>query len=231
MTGNRVLLTLVALTVLMQSVVLYNQYRRSSKTQNAATRPSVTEAPQGVVIDLAGLPTKGGKNAKVVLVEFSDYECPFCRRHANGVGKQLETSFIDNEEIRHVFANNPLPIHPDAKFLATAAICAGQQNHYWEMHDSLFSETPMTKDQIVMTAEKLNLDSVRFMTCLDYSPEPDSIINRDLQSAKSLGLNVTPAFVLGRVDSKGHFRGDRIISGAQPFAIFDKEIKAALSSN
>src|SRR6266850_6555168 len=145
---NRLVLPLVVLTVVMQATILYRQYRPPTLTgQPPSAKELVVDAAKDSIMDLDGLPTKGN-NGNLVLVEFSDYECPFCARHANGVAQQLEQKYISTGRIRYAFANNPLPIHQNAKFLASAAICAGKQGRYWGMHDRLFSAQPKSKDQV-----------------------------------------------------------------------------------
>src|SRR5262249_48884223 len=142
MMANRllaVLIVLVAITGVMQGIALYQQQRRVVVSTRTTAQP-VRDAPAGTTIDTVGLPSEGSKQAKVALVEFSDYECPFCSRYSTGAGTELRTEYVKTGKLVHVFVNNPLPVHPAATLLATSAICAGAQGRYWEMHDLLFSE-------------------------------------------------------------------------------------------
>src|SRR5262245_29447014 len=125
------------------------------------------DAPAGTSLELAGLPVKGPDNARVVLVEFSDYECPYCAQHATGVSHQLDKEFVKTGQIRYAFANNPIPSHPNAVPLAQAAICAGQQDRYWPMHDRLFEVKPKTREELVSVADGLGLDRPAFEQCFD----------------------------------------------------------------
>lgn len=225
---NRLLVSLVFLIALMQGLVVYKQYREPNTLPSRPLPPNpadlVVDAPKNAIIDLAGLPTKGG-NAKIAIVEFSDYECPFCARHANGVARQLEEKYVSSGHIRYAFANNPLAIHPNARFLATAAICAGKQGHYWEMHDRLFSVQSKTKDQIASIAKDLGLNAVAFEECVDRSPEPAKAIQRDAEIAGRFGLTGTPSFSVGVVDDQGRLHVRKFIRGALPLDTFENALK------
>ena len=235
MNTNRVLLVLVSLTVAMQGTLVYQQYRRSarsSQTQVApAETPAVQNAQQDISIDLTPLPIKGRKDARVVLVEFSDYQCPFCARHTATVEPDLETQFVASGKIRYAFANNPLPFHLNAKPLATAAICAGDQGNYWEMHDRLFAKQPKTMDEVESIVQSLKLDVAQFKRCRDSSPEPDKRIDSDRQKAQELRMNFTPGFAIGIADNAGRLSVKKLISGAQPIEVFSRTLNELLAEN
>lgn len=224
---NAVLIGLLSLTLLMQGAILFKQSRGAAGSQR--TPPGAVDAPKGYSLGLEGHPARGRLDAKVVLVEFSDYECPFCQRHTNGVGKQINEKYVASGQLRHVFVNNPLPIHPEARLLATAALCAGDQNRYWEMHDLLFSTQIKTNDEVMATSAKLSLDSDQFQKCLSRDAIAKQI-DQDIEIAKGLQLSGTPSFALGRLDASGRLKPQRIITGAQPLEVFEKEIGAALSN-
>jgi protein-disulfide isomerase len=224
---NRIVIALVAMTLMIQGVILYRQSWGSAPT--GPRQQPTKDAPKGAVMDLAGLPVKGSSSAKVILVEFSDYECPFCSRHATGVGQELEKEFIATGKVRKAFANNPLPMHLNAKLLATAAICAGRQNRYWEMHDALFSKKPTTKDGVQALLSDLAVDPAAFQKCVDTDVEVGQEIARDTQKAKEFQLSGTPSFGIGRVDSQGHITIDKFVNGAQPIGVFEKAIGEVLS--
>jgi protein-disulfide isomerase len=133
---SRLILVLLTLTALMQVSIMYRQGGRT----DPAVREPVRIAPEGAVVELVDMPVEGSKEASVVLIEFSDYECPFCQRHATGVGQELRGKYVTTGSIRYAFANNPLPMHQNARFMAAAAICAGQQEYYWQMVSSDWSE-------------------------------------------------------------------------------------------
>lgn len=150
-------------------------------------------------LDLAASPQRGSIDSPIVLVEFADYECPFCQRHAVSVGRQiLDSELIESGTMPYVFANNPLPSHPNARFLATAALCAGQQGRFWQMHGALFESLPRTEESVKSLASELDIDSVDFERRLVHHPELDAQIDMEMGIAGDLGLTGTPGFALGR---------------------------------
>jgi protein-disulfide isomerase len=229
MATNRLIVILIALTVIMQGALLYRQYHGSGVAPSPKREPPVKDAPKGLALDLTHLPSKGSPTAKVILVEFSDYQCPFCARYATGVGKDVEKEFVQTGKVKLVFVNNPLPSHPNAKSLATAAICAGDQGHYWEMHDSLFSVTPKTPEDLMEITQKLLLDSEKFQQCTGKSPEPARVIDRDLKKSKEFQVTGTPSFAIGQVSSQGQVSFKKLIFGAQPIEVFKKTIEDVLA--
>ena len=192
---------------------------------------TVTDAPSGIVVDISEMPVKGVRDAKLALIEFSDYECPYCQRHAATVFDELTERFVATGEVLYAFANHPLESHPNAVLLATAAICAGEQNLYWEMHDRIFTTRATTPFGILVLAEELveemALDSVAFQGCLER-PEPPLEIARDVKIAQDLGLVGTPGFALGRMNPDGTVVVEKLILGAQSLTVFDSAISEML---
>lgn len=216
MTTNRVLTVLVTLTVIMQGVILYRQ-PRPPKAQ-----PPVVDAPQGVFVELGDLPIRGSADAKTVLIEFSDYECPFCSRHATTVLPSLIERYVESGFVRYALANNPLPIHRNAEWLAHVAICAGKQGRYWEMHDRLFAEKPTPDVEVRKLSDGISrLDSDALDHCVK-EPQPDLrvALERDKQLAIRLGLSGTPAFAVGQLEKDGRVRLEKIIRGAVALEVF-----------
>lgn len=165
---------------------------------------------------------RGNPNAPITLLEYSDYQCPFCGRHVAQTGPQLDEQFIDTGLIKHVFKNFPLDsIHPQATQAAEAAECAGDQNAFWAMHDRLFasqqewSGQANAGDLFKQYASDLGLDSAAFASCLD-SGQFSEKIKADLQQGVLAGVTGTPAF----------FVNDWFISGAQPLNVFQETIAA-----
>jgi len=216
-------LIMVSITLVLQITSLVRQYHPGGR----GGPPPVRNPSQKTWIDLAQLPTRGDQTARVVLVEFSDYECPFCARHATTVGRQIQETFA-GKGIRFAFANFPLPMHPNAKAFATGAICAGQQGHYWEMHDSLFAQKPKDEKEMAQLAATLPLDIPMFETCRKQHDSSDERIRKDTERGKQLQINATPSFALGIVDKDGRLRVEKIITGAQPFSVFEKSISELL---
>ena len=221
---NILLATLTLLMLVDIGLQSFNLYQRK------AQGPVVRAAAPGTTLQLEGYPLQGDPKASSILVEFSDYECPFCIRHNIDVAPQVEEQFITTGKIQYAFVNNPLPIHPHAKLLASAAICSGQQSHFWEMHEALFGKRPRSRPETVALAQGLQIDPGRFEKCLD-DPSTAARIEDDIRVAKKLGLLGTPAFALGKIDSQGHVTVERIIAGAAPFQTFELTIDSILPKN
>jgi len=161
----------------------------------------------------------GNIDAPVIIIEFSDYECPYCRRHANLTLPLIKKNFIDTGKVRYVFRDFPLGIHPNALKAAEAAECAGEQGKYWKMHDILFdNQDALRIENYKIWAAELALDQVAFEACLDSgSMAPE--VQQDLKDGQTIGITGTPLF----------FVNGKPISGAQPYSVFKTAINAALA--
>ena len=195
----------------------------------AAAAPA---APTDAVLSIEGSPFKGDRNAKVVLIEFSDYQCPFCARYARETLPQIEREHISTGKVKYVFRDFPIEsIHKDAVRAAAAAHCAGDQGKYWEMHDRLFAnQRALGASQLPLHAESLGLDLTGFSQCLE-SRKHDARVRKDLAEGQRAGVRGTPGFFLGLAgpdDSK--VKALRTLRGAQPFAAFKEAIEGLLSS-
>jgi|SRR5688572_11703018 len=226
---NRLVLVLLSITAVMQGVILYRQYTNSGSVQKAVISP-IRDARADTLVDLQGLPVKGSQTSDVVLIEFGDYECPFCEKHARDVGKQLEARFVSTGQIRYAFAHLPLDIHPNAKHLAAAAVCAGLQGKYWDMHDRLFSDKPKTSEAISIIVRDIGLESGQFQLCLDLSADPGMAFKRDMATAARLGLEATPAFAIGKLEQSGQVRIAKFVVGAAPINIFQEAIGSVVGN-
>lgn len=180
-------------------------------------------------LSIAGAPLQGDKNAKLTLIEFSDYQCPFCKRHEQNTSPQIQKEYIDSGKLRYVFRDFPLEaIHPDAFKAHEAARCAGEQNQYWEMHGLLFDSSPALQlDKLTEYAQQLNLQPEPFKQCLDSSKYADQV-RADLAEGQKLGVRGTPTFFLG-VSDGDQVKQVRAIRGAMPFTVFKQEIDTLLA--
>ena len=161
----------------------------------------------------------GDANAPVTIIEFSDYECPFCFRHAKQTFPLIKEDFIDTGKVRYVFRDFPLSNHPNAQKAAEAAECAGEQGKYWEMHDILFDNQKVLKiENYKIWAAELALDQTAFDGCLD-SGSMESEVRQDMEDGQAIGISGTPVI----------FINGRAISGAQPYPVFKFAINAALN--
>ena len=184
-------------------------------------------ASKELLIGLSNTIRKGAASADVVLLEFSDYQCPFCGKYANETFAQVDKEFVATNRIQYAFHNYPLTGHSDAVPAAVAAECAGEQGKYWEMHDRLFAkQADLAKQVWLQIAPELNLETGAFEECLK-GIKLDKV-KADVAEASRVGVNSTPTFFIGKLMKDGQLRLLRRISGAQPFAVFEKELNGIL---
>ncbi|PIN87918.1 disulfide bond formation protein DsbA [Candidatus Woesearchaeota archaeon CG10_big_fil_rev_8_21_14_0_10_32_24] len=185
------------------------------------------EAP-APLIDMASLldddAVKGDVNAPVTIVEWSDYECPFCGRFYSETFGQIDNEYIKTEKVKLIVRDFPLSFHTQAQKAAEAAECAGDQGKYYEMHNLLF-EKGVTGGVAGFKgyAKELGLNTAKFDSCLDSGEKASETAN-DMSDGAAAGIQGTPGFVIGPSDGKGIQ-----ISGAQPFAVFKQVIDAVLA--
>lgn len=188
--------------------------------------------PQHVVLSVKDDLFKGDKNAKLTLIEFSDYQCPFCARHFRDTLPQLEREYIASGKVKYVFRNFPIEsIHPQAFKAAEAANCAGEQEKYWEMHDRLFAnQNALGLKDLPNHAKALVLDLSKFQQCLD-SGKHAAKIRSDLADGQKAGVQGTPTFFLGLTEPNDtNLKVLRVIRGAQPYTAFKGAIDNLLSA-
>jgi protein-disulfide isomerase len=192
-------------------------------------RVAVRPAPKPVTkVSLDESPILGSNDAKVAIVEFSDYQCPFCYRFFSQSLQKLKQQYIDTGKVKLVFRNFPLSIHPQAKSAAVAAQCAGKQDAYWKMHDALFSNQRRLGPPLYQElAEKLKLDTKVFQECTRDNAQVSKAINVDFVYGESLGVSGTPTFFVGRVQD-GQIVDVKQIVGAQPYQVFAQALDALL---
>jgi len=172
-------------------------------------------------------PALGAPDAPVTVVEFTDYECPFCKRFHQTTFKSLKRDYIDTGKVRWVVLDLPLPIHPNAGKTAQAAHCAGEQDKFWEMRAVLFDNAPTPNpESLASYGRQLGLDKQTFEDCL-ISDRYLSQIGNDSQAAAGNRITGTPTFIIGK-SGGDRVEGKRII-GAQSYAVFDSAIRLVLS--
>jgi protein-disulfide isomerase len=157
---------------------------------------SITVEPLREQVGESG-PSRGLENARVTIVEFSDFQCPYCGQFEPEL-KRLVAAYPT--QLRLIYRNMPIPsLHPEAQKAAEAAICADKQGKFWEMHDTLFSEqSALDVTALKEKAKRLGLDTAKFDVCLDTG-EAVPALNADLSEAQRLGLEATPStFINGR---------------------------------
>lgn len=172
-------------------------------------------------------PVLGSPSAQVAVVEFSDFQCPYCGRFQADTFAQLKKAYVDTGKIKYVFRDFPLILHEQARGAAIAAHCAGRQDAYWKMHDALFTQQQRLGPELYKElAASLKLEPAAFASCLN-DPAAAAAVDNDLAYGQSVGVQGTPSFFVGRID-KGQVVDAKAISGAKPFTVFAQAIDALL---
>jgi protein-disulfide isomerase len=181
-----------------------------------------TKTPVRVMLDpprekvsVAGSPSKGPSSAPIELIEFSDFQCPFCLRAYPTVNQVLSTY---GDKIRLVYRHYPLPSHPNARPAAEASQCAAEQGQFWQYYERLFADqTKLSDAELKQSAAALGMDASRFNTCVDSHKYKDRV-EKDILEGNEAGVSGTPAF----------FINGRMLTGAQPFDAFKRIIDEEL---
>jgi protein-disulfide isomerase len=189
--------------------------------------PSIPSGTQHTVkLRIEGGFTFGSSDAPVTIVEFTDYQCPYCRQFHNTTFAEIRSKFVDTGKVRYVIRDFPLEdMHPNALRAAEAAHCAGDQGLFLRMHDALFTEaTNLGEKGLIDRAASLKLDMVTFKSCLSGGKHRSEIHN-EMQLGSTLQIDGTPSFLIGK--SEGEEVSGMIVFGAQPFSVFESTIKGA----
>ena len=197
--------------------------------QSLAQRGLASSRPAGPAkVSVVGKPALGKPDAPVTLVEFSDYQCPFCRRHVTTTFPELKKLYVDSGKLRYVYRDFPIDrIHPEARGAAEAAHCAGDQGKFWEMHELLFARQRQLKpDDLKAHAQGMGLAKAAFDACFDQGKYADAV-NEDETIGLSLGVSGTPTFFIGKTAADGTIEAVRLV-GAQPIAAFRRVIDQLL---
>lgn len=201
------------------------------RAPQAAQAPAPIEASD-VRLSVEGAPFKGEKGAKVTVVEFTDYQCPFCSRHFRLTWPQLEQDYVKTGKVKFVLRDLPLEsIHPQAFTAAEATHCAAEQGKYWEMHDRLFTnQGALGRKDLSGHAQALALDVGAFDTCVE-SGRAAARIRKDVADSEKAGARGTPIFYLGLTEpDSSQLKAVRVIRGAHPYATFKEALDTLLAS-
>jgi protein-disulfide isomerase len=193
------------------------EQRRQALLKELQPRYPVTVALRAPKIEVAtdGKPSLGPDNAPVTIVEFSDFQCPYCRQ-TQGALKQLMAAY--EGKVKLVFRDFPLRnIHPQAQKAAEAAQCAAEQQKFWPYHDKLFAASSLQMDELKKFAQELGLNLEQFTACLDSSKYAGGI-DADMRAGQNVGVNATPTF----------FVNGYLLSGAASYERFKELVDAAL---
>jgi protein-disulfide isomerase len=163
----------------------------------------------------------GVNNASLTIIEFSDFECPFCADFTNTIMKDIKKEYIETGRIKFVFKHFPIQFHPNAQMAAEAAECASDQGKFWEMHDIMFkNHENLNNEDLIKYAKEIGLNNELFEICLK-SGVMKKRVELDMQEARLRGIDATPFFVIG----------SESFSGSRSFEEFKAKIDKNLRKN
>lgn len=175
-------------------------------------------ATDDVTVDVGRSPVKGSRSAAVAIIEYADFQCPYCAAFFRETWPALDSLYVKTGRVLFVFKHRPLPnLHPDAVMAATAAECAGEQGSFWPMHDLLF-QTPqdLSRASLLQRAARLALDTQSFNACLELDSRR---VRDDMAAATALRVTGTPTFLIGTLNG-GRVQVRERLEGARPVLAF-----------
>jgi len=203
------------------------QIRRLLEELVKTSRPTQNPAANKVRMEVGAAPVLGESTAPITIIEFTDYQCPFCQRFHLATFPLLKRDYIDTGKVRFVSRDLPLTeIHRHALRAAQAARCAGDQDKFWALRDQLQrSGEALDLSNLLDYAGALNLDLPTFRTCVENEKYRSAVMN-DAVQATGIGVNATPSFLIGKSTPTGV--DGELISGAVPYEIFSAKLKILL---
>lgn len=191
-------------------------------------RPPAGAKNLDAVIEIGDAPMLGDRAAPVTLIEFTDYQCPFCKRLSQDTLPEIRKAYVDSGKVRYVTRDLPLSIHKKAPKAAGAANCAGDQGKYWQMHDSMFAhEDQLDPERLVAQAGELGLDVEAFKSCLERGKHK-ARVDASAAEAGKLGITGTPTVLVGCSDGD-KVKDLKVVRVAQPFATYRAQIDELLT--
>lgn len=237
--------TAIMIVGLAISAALFFGLRASNRGQKdvlpakneAGSKPTSPKEKEEIQVSIDDDPTLGDKEtAKVAIVEFSDYECPYCKRFWSQTLDKIKENFVDTGKAIFVYRDLPLSFHdPAATREANAAECVRKQSSdevYFKFHDAIFEKTPgngegISEKELVKIGKDLGLEGGKLEECIQNQEFSDEI-EKDAADARKAGITGTPGFVIGRFDQDGNVTG-LAVKGAQPYVNFENIINQTLS--
>lgn len=204
----------------LQLVKMEKQIKEIHEIATASTAPKAKELPPLADLDNQGkLPSLGQSDAPIVIVEFSDFQCPYCKRFLELSFPKLKQQYIDTGKVKYLVRNFPLSFHANAESAAIAAACADKQDSYWPMREQLFANiTRLNPELYINSAKQQDLQLPDFEACLD-DPAVKAGVMADLQYGQQYGVTGTPSFIIGRV-SNNRMQTPKLLVGAHPYEAF-----------
>ncbi len=185
-------------------------------------------------VSVAGSPSMGEESADLVLVEFSDLQCPFCVRYYDETFPKIMENFIETGKVRYVAREFPLSrIHPQAQRASEAALCAGEQDKYWELRAKIFANRQnLSESEVEGYAKEVGVDLEPWKACMETDHYREQV-EKDLRDVQKLGITGTPSFVIGRAGTGGadSFLATKLLQGAVPYEQFEAAINDLLTKS
>ncbi|MFW5444025.1 MAG: DsbA family protein [Methylococcaceae bacterium] len=198
-----------------------------SLKQNAPTKKNTKGNKKAIEIDLSHSFPLGKSGAKYAIVEYTDYQCPYCLKHRKKTFPIIKQQYIDPGVIKYFVKDYPLDFHGQAKNAAISSQCAGQQGKFWAMHQLIFENNrKLSKEVFSSFAGQIAINVTRFNKCLNSS-EAKQIVENNILDGELIGVQGTPAFFIGRLKDDKLVDG-RALYGAQSFSAFSKVVNALI---
>lgn len=197
--------------------------RQLLEKQNNAAAPKPA-GPTKATLNMTGAEMLGSKSAPLTMVEFTDYQCPFCQRFHTTVFGEIKKNYIDTGKVRFYSRDLPLDsMHPNAIRAAQAARCAGEQGQFWALRDIMGANpSQLDMESLVADAASLKMDTGKFRSCVE-SEKYKQAIQTDVLEAMKIGADGTPTFVIGKSTADGV--DGEVLVGAMPYEVFDRKLK------
>jgi protein-disulfide isomerase len=211
-----------AVMIVAASTLIYKNLWDGPRTAQA--EPELPNEP----LSIDGANIRGSDAANVVMVMFSDFQCPFCRRFAREVLPEIERRYVQTGRVALAFRHFPLPIHKQARPAAVMAECAGHEGLFGQMHDLLFDQEDLDAETLLAIRKSLHLDGQSFEMCL-LDQAVAAAVATSVDQAHALRVRATPTFFLGRRDVNGRVTVSRAISGAKPVSDFVEQLDDVLA--
>ncbi len=202
-----------------QSPGVLKEVESNQPSQQKSLPNEPSQQPSKIEVSVDDDPVRGSENAPVTIIEFSEYQCPFCERFFRQTLPQIEENYIKTGKVKYVFRDFPLGFHQNAQKAAEASECADEQGKFWEYHDKLFeNQNALEVSSLKQYANDLGLNEVEFNNCLD-SGEMASEVEKDFTDGSQYGVSGTPAFFINGIE----------LVGAQPYNAFEQIIEQELN--
>jgi protein-disulfide isomerase len=192
---------------------------------------SNSQPPPVSSVSVRGEMFRGDSGARVAIIEYSDFECPYCGQYERNTSPQILEHYIKTAKVKLFYRDLPLPMHPHALSATSAARCAGEQGKYWEMHDSLFAkQTALSDPALLERAKTLGLDANKFTECFSSDKYSDDL-RKSVAEAQRMGIDGTPTFFIGTIGRDGDVVNiSKRIIGARSFETFQSALDEVLAA-